>query len=75
MQVACKTFIVPTPAAKSPKERYTHVQSGMLEAFGGECLKRGEGFGLNSSHLLALLPKCDILVADFTFAFGASAHP
>ena len=25
MQVTCKAFIAPNPAARSPKERYTHV--------------------------------------------------
>src|SRR5262252_1409940 len=32
MQVACKAFIVPNPAARSPKERYTHVLMGNAQA-------------------------------------------
>ena len=67
MQVACKAFIVPNPAARSPKERYAHASSATLDAFSEECLKRGDGQDWNASHLLELLPKCDILVADITF--------
>src|SRR5262249_42040207 len=42
MQVACKVFIVPNPAARSPKERYTHVSHSLRRArharcFNGEC--------------------------------------
>jgi hypothetical protein len=36
MQVACKAFIVPNPAARSPKERYIHVPHA--RCFNGECL-------------------------------------
>src|SRR6516164_5037912 len=35
MQVACKAFIVPNPAARSPKERYIHVPHA--RCFNGEC--------------------------------------
>src|SRR5215813_823861 len=35
MQVACKAFIVPKPAARSPKERYIHVPHA--RCFNGEC--------------------------------------
>jgi hypothetical protein len=42
MQVACKAFIVPNPAARSPKERYTHVPRSLrrvhhAKCFNGEC--------------------------------------
>src|SRR5262245_36920774 len=42
MQVACKVFIVPNPAAWSPKERYTHVPRSLrrvrhARCFNGEC--------------------------------------
>jgi hypothetical protein len=43
MQVACKTFIVPNPATRSPKERYAHAQSATLDVFSEECPKRGDG--------------------------------
>jgi hypothetical protein len=42
MQVACKAFIVPNPAARSPKERYNHVLRSLrrvrhARCFNGEC--------------------------------------
>jgi hypothetical protein len=42
MQVACKAFIVPNPAARSPKERYTHVPRSLrrvrhARCFSGQC--------------------------------------
>ena len=42
MQVACKAFIVPNPAARSPKERYTPVPRSLrrvrhARCFNGEC--------------------------------------
>src|SRR6516162_11704455 len=42
MQVACKAFIAPNPAARSPKERYTHVPRSLrrvrhARCFNGEC--------------------------------------
>ena len=66
MQVACKAFIVPNPAARSPKERYTQVPCRFR--------KRGDEQDWDALHLLELLPKCDILVANFTYflAYGHS---
>jgi hypothetical protein len=45
MQVACKAFIAPNSAARSPKERYTHVPQvkGKSATFLVECPKRGDG--------------------------------
>src|SRR5262245_56177711 len=42
MQVACKAFIVPNPAARSPKECYTRVPRSLrrvrhARCFNGEC--------------------------------------
>src|SRR5215469_3429617 len=42
MQVACKAFIVPNPAARSPEERYTHVPRSLrrvrhARCFSGQC--------------------------------------
>jgi len=42
MQVVCKAFIVPNPAARSPKERYSYVPRSLrrvrhAKCFNGEC--------------------------------------
>ena len=52
MQVACKAFIVPNPAARRNAPSETTDK-------------------MDASHLLELLPKCDILVADFTYALAS----
>jgi hypothetical protein len=56
MQVACKAFIAPNSAARSPKERYAHIP-----------VVQGESVFVDkigmASHLQELLPKCDILMA------------
>jgi hypothetical protein len=67
MQVARKAFIVPTPAAQSPKERYAHTSFATLDVFSEACLKGRDRQGWNASHLSELLPECDTLVADITF--------
>src|SRR5215470_15364035 len=68
MQVACKAFIAPNSAARSPKERYTRVPrspkaSPPRRCILVECPKRGDGQDWDGSHLLKPLPKCDILIA------------
>src|SRR5580765_4076606 len=58
MQVACKAFIAPTSAARSPKERYTHVPHSPrrhARCFLVECPTRGDGQDWDGSHLLELL--------------------
>jgi hypothetical protein len=58
MQVACKAFIAPTPRGNPRKNAHA--------CFLVECPKRGDGQDLDGSHLLELLPKCDILIAATT---------
>src|ERR1700689_1880163 len=58
MQVACKTFIAPNSAARSPEERYARVpivQDNTLDVFLVECPTRGDGQVRDWSHLLELL--------------------
>src|SRR5580700_1094333 len=58
MQVACKAFIAPNSAARSPKERYTHVPHSPrrhARCFLVECPTRADGQDWDGSHLLELL--------------------
>jgi hypothetical protein len=58
MQVACKAFIAPNSATRSPKERYTHVPHSPrrhARCFLVECPTRGDGQDWDGSHLLELL--------------------
>src|ERR1700733_470679 len=58
MQVACKTFIAPNSAARSPKERYTHVPRSPrrhARCFLVDCPTRGDGQDWDGSHLPELL--------------------
>src|SRR5712671_3290503 len=58
MQVACKAFIAPNSAARSPKERYTHVPHSPrrhARCFLVECPTRGDGQDWDGSYLLELL--------------------
>jgi hypothetical protein len=58
----------PQPRGTFP-ERTLHAycpRSAKLDGFGEECLKRGDEQDRDASHFPELLPKCDILVADFT---------
>src|ERR1700704_3785138 len=68
IQAACKAFIAPNSGARSLKERDTHVPRSPRRVRHARCIlvecpKRGDGQDWDGSHLLELLPKCDILIA------------
>src|SRR6516225_9469023 len=79
MQVACKAFIAPNSAARSPKERYTRSPQSKASpprrCILVECPKRGDGQDWDGSHLLELLPKCDILIAARDCQGSWPRHP
>src|SRR5215813_9512793 len=80
MQVACKAFIAPNSAARSPKERYTRVPRSLKASppprcILVECPKRGDGQDWDGSHLLELLSKCDILIAARDCQGSWPRHP
>src|ERR1044072_8044597 len=79
MHVACKAFIAPNSAARSPKERYTHVPRSPPPR---RCIlvkmpQARRRTRLDRSHLLELLPKRDILIAarDCQGSWGSTSRP
>src|ERR1700716_1154095 len=68
MQAGLQGFHCPQLRVRSPKDRYTHVPRSPRRVRHARCIlvecpKRGDGQDWDGSHLLELLPKCDILIA------------
>src|SRR6202020_3021399 len=66
MQVACKAFIAPNSAARSPKERYTHVPRSPrrhARCFLVDCPTRGDGQDWDGSRRTAAVDAGPPLIA------------